>query len=344
MHRRPAWARASYAKSIVLLVVLVLAFYIHNKVSKEGVPSQLVEMFGQPEVNLAEIEQFADSEKRAILREAAGFWTYRSARGGRDMPMAVDDRIELKDNGIVWRVRTETLFLPSGDSTVFVQIAHAFLNPFGGASGLTLSELHFIGLIWIHDADTCYVPTHKKLADFDEQVWTRSVIGNWLHRMDDGAFELDGKGYDRYPDSARAMFFPEGQIDLIDSINIKECSPDVTRPALIREALVRDAEAVSVGQRAADEVRRIAEDYYTEFCLRPLVISRTGGISRKKGKMELAFEIGWQGKVKNVRISSAQLMFHETVKKELADEVGRWRFPKLEARARPFRFSCTLTF
>jgi hypothetical protein len=346
MNRRPARARAPYAKSIVLLIALVLAFYIYNKVSKEGIAGRIVEMFGQPEVNLAEIKQFDDSQKKQILHGAAGFWTYRSERGGSDMPMGLDDRIELKDNGIVWRVRTETLFLPSGDSTIFVHISHAFLNPFGRANeedGLALSEVHFIGLIWIHGADTCYVPTHKKVANFDDQVWTRSAIGSWLHRMDNGALELDGHKYSRYPDSARVRFFPGGAIDLIDSINIRECPPGMTLSGLIREALVRDLETVTVAQRTADDVQKLTERYYVDFCLKPLVISRTGGISRKKGRVDMAFDVNWDGTVKDVKISSAQLMFHETVRKELADEVARWRFPKLEAQARPFRFSCSLT-
>ncbi len=346
MKRRPSRARSSYTKGILLLVGLVLAFYVYHKVSKEGIPTQFVDMFGEPTIDLRSVKKFQEAQQDSVRKALAGFWTYRSERGGPDMPMAVDDRIELKDNGITWRVRTETLFLPSGDSARLTQISHAFLVPFGitdPKTQLVISEVHFIGLIWAHGTDTCYVPVHKKIPDFDSFAWTRVASRSWLHRRSDEALELFGSLYKPYDGADKTRFFPEKSIGLIDSINVRQCLPGLTKAQLVREALLSDVRKVTVARRTVEDVRRIVKDYYVPYCLKPLVAERAGEELAVQGKLALEFDVLWDGTVQKVKASSKELRFHETFKKAVADEVGAWRFPRLESQDEALHFTFVAT-
>ncbi|MBD3392476.1 MAG: hypothetical protein GF418_10375, partial [Chitinivibrionales bacterium] len=287
MNRRRTSARGSYVKGIILLAVLLVGLFIYNKVSREGVPGYVVDVFSDQSVDVREVDQYSEAEQDSVRKAAAGFWTYRSERDGKDMPMAVRDRIELRENGIIWRVRTETLYLPSGDSTSFTHISHAFLIPFGRLdAGMSVSEVHFIGLVWIHDNDTCYTPIHKKIPDFDSHAWTRVAFRNWIHQSIDTTFILHGREYSPYGDADLAAFFPAGAIGLIDSINIGQCPHSLTHGGLVKEAVLEDVKDMTVDARLEERVRRLVDTYYIDYCLKPVLEKRSTGTAPATGTIE----------------------------------------------------------
>ncbi|MBD3239434.1 MAG: hypothetical protein GF331_02530 [Chitinivibrionales bacterium] len=103
MHRRPQpSSSSSYTKAIVLLIALVLLVLVVNNISRRGLPQSLDDLLTMDSGGVRQFGPFDEDQKKAFMDRIVGFWS--GDRGDSVSWMGGRDMVELKDNGIVWRV------------------------------------------------------------------------------------------------------------------------------------------------------------------------------------------------------------------------------------------------
>ena len=85
-------------------------------------------------------KQFDSTQKALFLKSHAGFWTRHTETLAGGLPLTKDDRLEFKDNGIIWEVVAWEVTMPAGNVMKFVQVRTAWVAPFGTLQGDTLGD------------------------------------------------------------------------------------------------------------------------------------------------------------------------------------------------------------
>jgi hypothetical protein len=201
---RPQGGSSSYLKAIVLALALGIVFYIYNRVSTHGLPSSMAEMLEGGRVSTGAYQPFDSVEQQEVVRSIAGFWVAPLSDSTVSVPFSGKDMIELKDNGIIWRVMEYRLVRAEGDTVVYRHSYDAYLRAHGwktGKDSVAACDVRLLRQATIAGDDTCYGPT-----DVDV-VWDVTVKG--------GRLGLEGRDYSAY-EGELAAFFPEGAVRMIE--------------------------------------------------------------------------------------------------------------------------------
>jgi hypothetical protein len=165
MHQKPSArlsSQSSFMKVLFLGIVLALVLVATHRLQRNGLPGALNDLLSQSQS--ARPGQYAplnESEQTAHGRRLAGFWS--AELRGQSEAGSFDgwDRIELKDNGIVWRVTHYTLRLPGGDSVYYQRTYDAYLRPFGWVKekdSVLACDVRILRQATIAGPDTCFGP------------------------------------------------------------------------------------------------------------------------------------------------------------------------------------------
>jgi hypothetical protein len=309
----------SFTKALILAIILVFSFFMYTRISKDGLPRQVLDIFDEGKVDFTKLEQYTGEQKDSIKAAIAGFWVYESDSAG---PLHLRDRIELKDNGIAWRTIQYRVVFPAGESESLTHIQHAYCNPYapaGESPGHMYAESRIIRQVYVYQNDTCYGQSHEDAI--------------WELRADGTRFELKGRRYASYGDRDLAIFFPEGAIDLIDDITVEKCPVGVTVPIIMRGAIIAHARADTVAVRDSAWVAALGADYYTPLCLVPQFGAAAFSSDSAGPVFTARYEITWRGKPVGVEVEASKLGVSKSLLKALAKEIELWRFPPLAQKA-----------
>jgi hypothetical protein len=202
-HVRKTSSKNSFSKALILGVILIIALLFYKRISEKGLPQNLFSMLEQESVDPKAYTLFAEEQKDSVNRAIAGFWTFNTTASDSQI-LNISDRIELKDNGIIWRTR-EFGLAASADTIKTLLVSYAYIRPFSffkDNSKKLVCEARIIREALITGSDTCFSP-----GNVDEV---------WILTAGKDIFELDGRKYVSYGNADLTLFFPEKALDIID--------------------------------------------------------------------------------------------------------------------------------
>lgn len=205
-------SRPSNTKTLVgMIAILIVVVIVINKFSKSA-DIQDYSKYKEKADLYKQLSPFPEETRMSALPPFVGFWQFNKVQNDASTPWT-SDRIEIKDNGIIWRVRTAILNKPSGDTLRFMHASTAYIRPFAKFktdSQRVIFDVRIIQQSYIAGNDTCYGQ-----SNFDT-TWD-------ISRTSDG---LAFSNYTLTPFDTTDLkhFFPEGAIAVVDAVSLNRCS------------------------------------------------------------------------------------------------------------------------
>lgn len=313
-------------KGIVLALLLVVLLVFYSRVVQNGVPEQFGGLFDTSYDDGRHLEQFERPVRDAYKKKYAGFW---HAEEMLSDAIRLKDRLELKDNGIIWQVLHYQMRLPGGDSTSFTHVRHAYLDPYGRDTRDTtevVGEMHIIGQVYYASDDTCYGPSGENL------LWK-------VGRTQEG-LRFHGRDYASYETASLDTFFPAGAIKLIDNINVPKCPEKTGLRSFLHLRLARAFQKMNPSANPEDKVKELLHQYYAPIILDPMVeYYRTWKVQIPQ-QISLELVIGADGNVIRTSIKG-QTVQGRKAEEAIAEEAKVWKFPPIQDSAAPVSITYT---
>ncbi|MGB7566471.1 MAG: hypothetical protein WBM07_01310 [Chitinivibrionales bacterium] len=324
----------------IFFIIVLIFFFIASKNVKS------VETGAKILNGVTRYKGFSDKEKEDLKLRNAGFWCYKSDTSAA---ITFSDRIELKTNGIFWRVAINTIGLPSGNSTSFMHVSTGYLNPFCKLAANTrdsiICDVHTIKQAFVLGKDTCFG------RGTGDTTWNLAANGK--------RFELGGRSYTAYDTAgpALARFFPEGALDIIDKPRGKayavgnkmvyvvkaaprtQAAPKPTGtlgvcedPAFgsfesfAQKTIASDMSTIKVDSLTAGAVQKTIDAYYRIF-VETAMKNASDSSAGKSGNAKVVFDVFRDGKVSNaavVKLSKKDKKLEQTI----LSDIAAWTFPQ----------------
>jgi hypothetical protein len=253
------------------------------------------------------VNRFDDAQKEVVKKRFAGYWVFETDTISGVNTIHKSDRVEYKDNGIIWQVITWDVAMPSGKRSTFHQVRTAYCNPFGTAgNGDTICETAVLKQAFLTRSDTCVDKSTKVV-----------YLETWNARRNGGKLNLCNREYTLYAGDP-AAFFPDGMIRFVDSIMHRICNGQTYISEFVRASIAAELEkTVSSGDRGK-EITTLIDRYYV-----PAVIAENWrGFSKSAlKKIGVSFQVTPQGTI--TAGDGSEAFF-----KGLLFEMETWRFPK----------------
>jgi hypothetical protein len=204
-----ARSNAGFMKALMGIALIVMIVLVINNLSKKA-DLQDFDKYKAKLNNYKNLTPFSEPQKDSVSKELAGFWQYD--RPAKDTSPAISDRIEIKDNGIIWRVITYKYPTSGSDTSIFTKASTSYLRPFASnkdnPSFLTF-DLHIIRQTFA-GKDTCYSNLNP------DTTWeiTRTA----------GGLQTGNMIYTPFDTSDLKHFFPDGAVAMVDAVTVDPCS------------------------------------------------------------------------------------------------------------------------
>lgn len=291
---------------------------------------------------------FSEKEKDDLKLRNAGFWEYESETAAS---IRVVDRIELKSNGIFWRIFRYSIDLPSGDSTRFIHISTGYLNPFCklGAHNTDsiICDVRTIKQSYIMGKDTCY-----GAANIDT---TWNLVANGKR------FELGRRIYSAYDTTGPGLikFFPAGALDIVDKHKNKaymvgnktvflvknqaqaiaaaksketfdfcQCPAVCSFESFAQKAIASDMSTVKVDSLTTEAAQKTIDAYYRVF-IEATMKNGANSSAGESGNAKVIFDIDRNGKVTNAAVVKLSKKDNKLEHAILSD-IMAWTFPQCQ--------------
>lgn len=223
MPRHTVKKRSPFAKAIALAIGLVIALYLYHQVKTSNLIDVFLSVFEDTMTTPTDQSKFTDKERDSIVDLASGFWMYKSDTA--DL-IAIDDRLEITDNGYIWQVKQVQFTLPSGNKKNITHVFHGFFYPSSKAvpdSTYINCVVRSLPQMWIYDNDTCIITKYfggtrsKKVI---EGAFADLVVEDFKDEAMDiflggKKFIMKNRNYLLYEDNNIRNFFPKGLIDRV---------------------------------------------------------------------------------------------------------------------------------
>jgi hypothetical protein len=349
-------SKKSFQKALYLAIAFVIVLLVANSLLK--FVSHSGNIF-RPHMDggNANLVAVSDDDIAMYRKKSAGFWQCSGVPSRQCPFMSVSDRIEIKDNGIFWRVRHDVAHLMSGDSVDFVTITNGYMQPFYKSKTCNdsiLCQVHFIGQVMISGNDTCYTE-HARMSDDPKKSIMPDILRTpqreqgevaadtaWDLAVGAKGLGLEERSYSRYDTAGAALysFFPQGATKLVGKISVPRCANTVSLENSVKGALLRDFAASSVESRTQENIVKTVNTYYRTMFVENLARRLT---SYARGRLTLSFVVNMHGNVSDPRITDAKplnMRLDNALKKELLT----WVFPVCSAQDKPVNATFTVTY
>lgn len=345
MKRPPRQGRSSFIKAIILIIGLILIIALYNRIPH--IVSNINDLLTEADVDPYQRGEFSEAQQDSLKKELAGFWMYDEDRLQNSGFHHVFDRIEIRENGIVWQVKKDIYYLPSGDSAVVTLIQQAYLRPFSWCDeekSLLQCEVRGLKRVYFFDSDTCYIPAFKKTPELlnENSYYVPTMDETWYIRKGESDFIWEDRRYSSYEKKDISLFFPKGSISLVDSINISECSGKGTVLTYVRDKLAADAQGQVFDKRKKEDVDSLMKNYYINFCLIPILRSSENYEKYSVSQLAINFKVSAQGSVESVKVSAPKLTYNLRLKEIIINEIQLWRFPSVTEKGEAFNVTYEL--
>ena len=294
-----------FVRSFVLLVVFMALLVVMSKID---VLTDYAEMVFSEDAFLAsssEAMAATDSIRNDYYNLIAGFWEHSSD--------SLNDRIELLDNGIIWRYTENNFVFPYGVNREIARVSHAYLMPMRfDDDNFALSNLRVIREVWFMP-DTCFGNSFY------------DIVAKTSFRNDTLFF--DNVPYTRFNGELKD-FFPAGSLDLlgvnIDALRITSCRSKNVLADWLRSNVMFSFH----GREIPFDALRFEQEQLLKNFYVPYSLSRAEGamVFGNTYNLELRITISPNGRVENVVVRGRDFASRAR-RQPIIDEVKRWRFP-----------------
>jgi hypothetical protein len=236
---------------------------------------------------------YDDARRDAVRKAVAGFWMTAASDTQLTPAIRVDDRVELKTNGIIWEVKQYHVVLPTRDTLAFTYVMTGYLMPYGQrliADSSAFSDIRVIYQVMIVDRDTCYGAS--------------DITTGWLHSARPGAdslMRIEGARYRPYR-GALTSFFPSGAIDLVKKVNLNPCPQELSFFDVLKRRVSAGYRAAKEGVRDTTTVRQALDDYYSVLLKQAIGAQFSIGDIEKTPVVVLRFRVADDGSIGDVRV------------------------------------------
>lgn len=220
----------SYVKAFVLLIALVIAFFFYYKVSNSNLLEGMFSVFDENVGEFSSQSEFTETDRDSLIKLVAGFWEYKSPASDT---LTVLDRLEITDNGYIWKVEEVELTVPSGARKKITHVFHAYLYPSSKSpfdTTYTNSVIRNLTQLWIYDGDTCEISKYEGTVRHREVItnaFADYVVENFKDETEDLFLSKDvlirnNRKYARYSEEDISTFFPGNLIELVYNLTSTE--------------------------------------------------------------------------------------------------------------------------
>jgi|GEM_PF-3242465 hypothetical protein len=339
----PSESRKSYTKALVLLIAIVALLFVGTAIlkilSSPARPARA--LFG---TEMLSGVPYRDDQKDSVQRQISGFWFYDNVVDSGAPFLRSSDRMEIKPNGIYWRVQATTILLPSGDSSIYMVVSTGFMSPYYHTASTPDSltgQVHYIGASVVSGNDTCYLEFARPdpSASMLPQLQTRPKAGEgevdtvWNIVRDAGRLFLGTRAYSRYDTSGAALldFFPKGIVETVNKFSLSKCTGGISLEIFAKRMLQKEFSNLTVRQRTAEDIQSVARRYYQKLFAQNLARRIT---VYGKGTASISFPVDNGGRVgKEIHVSSRP--WNMKLDAEMAKEVRTWYFPACVSQKNP---------
>ncbi len=211
-----------FMKAFVLLIGLIIAFIFYHNVSTTNI---LEGLFAVVDGNVGEFSSQSDFEKEdqdSLVKLVAGLWEFQSEPNDT---LTILDRIEVTDNGYIWKVEQVEITLPSGIKKNIIHLFHAFLFPSSRSAFDTTyinCVIRNLTQLWVYENDTCEITKYqgfKKGKEVIENAFADIIVENFKDEVEDLFFDSTlfirkGRKYHRYESEDIQSFFPGNLVEI----------------------------------------------------------------------------------------------------------------------------------
>jgi hypothetical protein len=326
----------SYVKALFLFAILVLVFILGNTLLKfSQMPSRPIKaLFGQ---EVLDGMPFTEEQKDSVKQKIAGFWYCENVVDSFVPFLRITDKMELKPNGIFWRVKSVLILLPSGDTSSVMIVTTGYMSPYcyNQAAPESIScQIHFIGQVFATQKDTCYNefsridPSMQILPQLQvkpkpgegvvDTVW--NLIANGRR------FEFENTKYLLYDTSGENLFkfFPKNSVELINNLSINKCAREYSLETIVKKELIKDISNTKVNSLTQEDILKIIEIYYKNLFAVNFAKRLT---SFRNGTITFSITVNSLGKVIDAQINKAKPL-NLKLNKQFKNELLTWIFPK----------------
>ncbi|HAJ79622.1 MAG TPA: hypothetical protein DCO75_07605 [Fibrobacteres bacterium] len=307
-----------FGRAIVfgIFFIIVLIFFLIVSKNDKSVESKTQLLNG-----LANYKGFDDKQKEDLKIKNAGFWQYSTEAGSANSIISMTDRLELKTNGIFWRVTRYAVGLPSKKTAGFIHVSTGYVEPFaktGEGIDSIVCNVRLIRQVYINDKDTCYGPSNM------DTTW--KIIANGKQ------YEMFGNKYSSYDTSGQALFnfFPQGLLDIVDKTTVYQCRSETNFNVFFKNAVQSDMQTVVVDSLSSDAIQKIIDTYYC------LILESDAGVfqfhKKRSQSLKVAFGVTWEGKVVDCSIVKFSLP-DKKLEARLTSDICSWTFPRLKSNS-----------
>jgi hypothetical protein len=345
-------SRKSYTKALVLLIAIVAVLFIGTVVLKIiSSPTRSVHaIFGAEALTGI---QYRDNQKDSVQQKIAGFWFCDNAVDSGTLFIRSSDRMELKPNGIYWRVKSVGIMLPSGDSAQYLVASTGFACPYShaGSSPDSLTcQVHYIGTTVVSAGDTCYLeisrpdPSASMLPQLQAlpKAGEGTVDTVWSLIAGDGRLSFGDRRYSRYDTAGQALyrFYPKGSIESVNKFSLNKCGNALSLELFVKRMLAKDFAGLAVPERTGEDILAAVRRYYERLFAQNLARRVT---VYGKGRAHISFSVNGEGRVAEpIHVSSRP--WNMKLDAELKREVQTWVFPRCSAQKEPVNVKFEMSY
>jgi hypothetical protein len=309
--------QASYIKAGVLFAILVVLFIISDRLAKGKMPSMNLAKMQSGLARMNQMQLYDDAKKDSVRKAITGLWI--TAPGDMALTSAInmEDRIEIKDNGIFWQVKNYRVILPAGDTTRFTHIMTGYLMPFGQrltGDSTAFSDIRVIYQVMIQNQDTCYGESDITIG------WPHSA-----RPKPDSSLMIDDARHVAYKGEI-AQFFPEGATKLVKKISLGACAAEYSFYSVLRKQVTDEYAGIQKNARDSSEVRSIIENYYSVILRQAVGAEFSIGDIEKTPEVRISFSVNPEGNVIDAKVMKKAPGVN-SLERFVATNAGLWKFP-----------------
>ena len=312
-------SKTSFVQAVLLIVFLVLGYLGYSVLKKGGGTAGLNSFVNMEVEDFRALKSMKEEQKHALQKTFGGFWVYSTA--DTFAPVRKEERLELRDNGIIWQVIRWQVAYPDEDTVFYYQIRHGYLNPYSvAADGRSIvCEVRTIRQVFMQNDDTCFGQ-----SQVDEL---------WQARIDGSLLVMNRKRYQQYHGEL-SLFFPGGMIDLIDELIMNDCRHGINLGGVVREQL-RECFQKSEWTRTCDAsyMGQLVNDYF-KVCIMDELFSTIPYFPSLPAQIELPLVLQHDGtalldmpKAKRTQAGHFTALIYNGIE--------NWPFPRCDAAAMP---------
>jgi hypothetical protein len=309
--------QSSYIKAGVLLAVVVILFIVSQRLSTGKLPGADMTKLQLGLAKLNSMQLYSETKKDSVRKAVAGLWMTAPESRALTGMIDLDDRIEMKDNGIIWQVKTYTVALPSGDTSRYSYIMTGYLLPFGqrlAADSTAYSDVRVIYQVMIKDKDTCYGESN--------------IMTGWSHaprKAADSIMMFEGTKYRLYSGDV-TRFFPAGAVNLAKKLSLNPCKIDYTFFESLERRIAGAFEMKTGATRDTAEIHSIVTNYYAPLVKLAVAAQFSIGDIEKTRDIAISFTVKPDGTVaKSSVVKNLPGIF--AIERFVANAALLWKFP-----------------